>query len=248
MHKQQQQQRKKRRVEFYLQKKEPNVHVEKTNPILNSLQCLSVSYGGDTDSPSSSAAPSPKSLPPDEENVDILHHVKDSVDKENIVNVPEKPIKLSLALHKDSPSQKMSPIRLKLNSSKFRVWSPITKGVLHPKININRSMPDPSELNKLKEKVDNNVEQNVNKPEWSEEKLNGNGRMFGPMMPPPAMVKRKRNDSINSEVCYGVMSKFRPNSIREKSLHMLPLNKPFFFRGEFGRNLDMVPYHFSCKS
>ena len=146
------------------------IHSQKKSPgkgnELSSLQQLKECYG-DTDSASSSAAPSPipphAASPSKSENVpvdkDISTSTEKAENKENIVStnsvVDMKQLKVSMSLPLQVQKEtKASPVKVKLCSGKHytnNVWSPITKGMLHPRVIINRSL---SENESEKRKVD----------------------------------------------------------------------------------------------
>ncbi|XP_057311680.1 uncharacterized protein LOC130649421 [Hydractinia symbiolongicarpus] len=166
---------------------------------INSLQKLSLSYGAETDSGSSSNAPSPV-LHSTPGKVDILaEDVNNSLqDEDSKTDLKRDKLSLPLHLHNEPAKEKTSPIRIKLNHgkhytphSKFNIWSPITKGALHPRVIINRCL-----TNADGEKTPGNESKGKI---LKEENLRTLDKVSAPVMPPQSITKRHRNNSITSE-------------------------------------------------
>lgn len=122
------------------------------------------------------------------------------------------------------------------------IWSPITKGVLHPRVIINRHSPPENGEETSKNKREENISllTETSTTTLLTSKIESNvpsGRMFGPMMPPPpvSIPRRQRNSSITSEASsvhsqsgdwnieekeFSSRTLYLPNELQEKRQHV----------------------------
>jgi len=126
--------------------------------------------------------------------------------------------KLSLSLNLnpsvDSPSKRKLSNPSYNGQGKFNRWTPITKAPLHPRVIIHKSHENRKHKEVVQEHKEGVQEQKEGVEEkaaspmkatpitasWKELPNISPGKLFGPMLPPPCYIKRrKRNDSLNSE-------------------------------------------------